>query len=119
MESYTPYREVLYVLKQKNMPTPWAISYHHGVIKEKYPDLKFYTSYVLLDKENSEYLIVVNYRTGFAYLYPNVGYDGRIYHKPRDFRRHVGFTSRSKLQGGRYVLITLDEIYNNQLSLLQ
>lgn len=110
MSVYTPYREVLYVLRQKNLPTPWAVSYHHGVIRDKYPDLMFYTSYVLLDKENSDYLIVVNYRTRFAYIYPNIGYDGRTYYKPRDFRRSVGFTSKNTLQGHRYVLLKTSEL---------
>lgn len=105
MATYTPYREVLYVLRQKNLPTKWAVTYHSGVIREKYPDLVYYNSYVLMDKENSEYLIVVNYRTRFAYLYPPIGYDGRVYYKPREFRRSVGYTSQNTLQGSRYVLI--------------
>lgn len=110
MVSYSSYREVLYVLRQKNLPRPWAVSYHQGVIREKYPDVQFYTSYVLMDKENSEYLIVVNYRTKFAYQYPSVGYDGRVYYKPRDFRRSVGYTSQNTLQGHRYVLIRATEL---------
>lgn len=105
MSVYTPYREVLYVLKQKNTPTPWSVSYHQKRVYDTYPDVLFYTSYVLLDLENSEYLIVVNYRTRFAYLYPPIGYDGRIYYKPPEFRKHVGFTSKRTLQGGRYLLI--------------
>lgn len=105
MSVYTPYREVLYVLRQKNLPTKWAVTYHRGRIYDTYPDVQFYTSYVLLDKEKSEYLIVVNYRTKFAYQYANPGYDGRIYYDPREFRRHIGVSVKNNHLSNKYVLI--------------
>lgn len=110
MSVYIPYREALYVLRQDSLPRPWAVIYHERVIRDKYPDVLFYTSYVLQDKHTSEYLIVVNYRTKFAYQYPRIGYDGREYFNPRDFRRQVGFQSGKILLAPRYLQVPLDTL---------
>lgn len=108
--SYTPYKEVLYVLKQNSKPRPWAVTYHEKVIRGTYPDVVFYTSYVIQDKHTSVYLIVVNYRTRFAYQYPSIGYDGREYLNPRKFRREIGYESGRILLSPRYLQVPFESL---------
>lgn len=106
---YTPYKEVLYTYRVTDLPSYDELNREYNDVTDTYPNVLFYTSYALLDKYASAYghihepyIVVVNYRTPFAYNYKVIGrQDNRTYWHPPTFRKNTKSPRYAKIKFNR------------------